>query len=343
MEALVAQAESLRIPTNEPMTTQVQMQTQVQEEPPYLHINPVTGHVMDVDPQDASAVYRALGSDHANPPDKPPQVPRWQFNIPERGDLGRPPPGRGGGGQPPCAPRPPPGGGRGGGGGGGGGGAFPLPGHAPPQPTEKFLGNALATFTGDQTKVDSFLTQWELYCRVNINNAAIQNQYQKTMLFLTYIQGDLVRVWVIAACRWLVNEVTNFGVDQYDPYLWESIEGAFRRQFADTLEKERAQMQLRQGFRMKDGNINKYVSKFDLLVDQAGYRADDPQTLKKFINGLPASLYKTIYQLDNPKTYEGWRQVAIRQQEKWLHMKSIKQGRNILERFQAGGTKPNNL
>ena len=91
------------------------------------------------------------------------------------------------------------------------------------------------------------------------------------MLFLTYVQGDLVRVWVVAACRWLVNEVTNFGVDQYDPYLWESIEGAFRRQFVDTLEKERAQMQLRQGFKMKDGNIDEYVAKFDLLVDQAGY------------------------------------------------------------------------
>ena len=163
------------------------------------------------------------------------------------------------------------------------------------------------------------------------------------MLFLTYVQGDLVRVWVVAACRWLVNEVTNFGVDQYDPYLWESIEGAFRRQFADTLEKERAQMQLRQGFKMKDGNIDEYVAKFNLLVDQAGYRADDPQTLEKFINGLPASLYETVYQLDDPKTYEEWRRAAIKRQEKWLHMQSIKQGRNILERFRAGATKPNNL
>ena len=91
------------------------------------------------------------------------------------------------------------------------------------------------------------------------------------MLFLTYIQGDLVRVWVVAACRWLVNEVTNFGVDQFDLYLWESIEGAFHRQFANTLEKERVQMQLCQGFKMRDGNIDEYVSKFDLLVDQAGY------------------------------------------------------------------------
>ena len=63
---------------------------------------------------------------------------------------------------------------------------------------------------------------------------------------------------------------------------------------------------------MRDGNIDEYVSKFDLLVDQAGYRADDPQTLEKFINGLPALLYKTIYQLDNPQTYEGWQKAAIR-------------------------------
>ena len=103
-----------------------------------------------------------------------------------------------------------------------------------------------------------------------------------------------------------MNEITNFGVDQFDPYLWESIKGAFLCQVADTLEKERAQMQLRQGVKMRDGNIDEYVSKFDLLVNQAGYRADDPQTLEKFINGLPPSLYKTIYQLDDPKTYEGW-------------------------------------
>ena len=308
---------------------------------------------MDVDPQDAPAIYRALGSDHADPPDAPPppQIPRWQFNVPRRGGPEGPPPGRGGGGgQPPHVPRPPlsrgggsGGGGGGGGRGGGGGGAFPLPGQAPPHATEKFLGNAPAIFTGDRTKVDSFLTQWELYCSVNANNVAIQNQYQKTMLFLTYIQGDLVRVWVIATCRWLVNEVTNFGVDQFDPYLWERIEGAFCRQFANTLEKERAQMQLRQGFKMKDGNIDEYISKFDLLVDQAGYRADDPQMLEKFINGLPASLYETIYQLDDPKTYKGWRQAAVKRQEKWLHMQSIKQGRNILERFRSGATKPNNL
>jgi hypothetical protein len=58
------------------------------------------------------------------------------------------------------------------------------------------------------------------------------------MLFLTYIKGDLVRTWVLAASQWLGQEVSLYHVDQYDPYLWTSIEGAFRQQFADTLEME---------------------------------------------------------------------------------------------------------
>jgi hypothetical protein len=186
--------------------------------------------------------------------------------------------------------------------------------------------------------------QWELYCGVNANNVAMQNQYQKTMLFLTYIKGDLVHTWVLAASRWLGQEVAVFHIDQYDPYLWESIEGAFQRQFADTLKKEQVQTKLRQGIRMKDGNIDQYVATFDTLVAQAGYEADDAQTLEKFISGLPASLYETIYQLDDPKNYEDWRWAAIKKQEKWLHMQSIKQGRRTLESFkQASGSRNNNL
>jgi hypothetical protein len=63
---------------------------------------------------------------------------------------------------------------------------------------------------------------------------------------------------------------------------------------------------------MKDGQIDEYVATFDTLVAQAGYKADDAQTLEKFISGLPVSLYETIYQLDGPKTYEDWRRAAIK-------------------------------
>ena len=39
VDALIAQAESLHFPADEPMVTQTQTQTQVHKEPPYLHIN----------------------------------------------------------------------------------------------------------------------------------------------------------------------------------------------------------------------------------------------------------------------------------------------------------------
>jgi hypothetical protein len=58
---------------------------------------------------------------------------------------------------------------------------------------------------------------------------------------------------------------------------------------------------------MKDRNIDEYVATFDTLIAQAGYKADNAQTLEQFISGLPASLYETIYQLDDLKNYEGWR------------------------------------
>jgi hypothetical protein len=231
-----------------------QTQTQVCEEPPYICINPVMGHTMNVDDDTAENIHRALGSDHADPPDEQrnTDIPQWQFQIP--GNANRqpfhpplqPPPRRPGGGGGDGDRN----GGGGGGGGGGSGGGLPTPagpGLFPPHgraPDTKFLGSKPEVFTGDRTKVESFLTQWELYCGVNANNAAIQNQYQKTMLFLTYVKGDLVRTWVLAASRWLGQEVTLYHVDQYDPYLWTSIEGAFRRQFADTLEMERAQNKL---------------------------------------------------------------------------------------------------
>jgi hypothetical protein len=250
VDALAARAELLHLPHDEPMA--MQTQTQVRKEPPYIRINPVTGHAMNVDEDTAENICRAPGSDHADPPDKHQHttILRWQFQIPRnasRQPFHPPPPppsrcpeggggsGGGGGG----------GGGSGGGGGGGGGGGLPAlarPGLFPPHrrapDTNKFLGSEPEAFTGDRTMVESFLMQWELYCGVNANNATIQNQYQKTMLFLTYIKGDLVRTWVLAASHWLGQEVSIYHVDQYDPYLWESIEGAFHRQFADMLEKE---------------------------------------------------------------------------------------------------------
>jgi hypothetical protein len=126
------------------------------------------------------------------------------------------------------------------------------------------------------------------------------------MMFLTYVQGPLVQPRVIAVAQWLVTWITQHHINEFNPILWNDIEEAFRRQFADTMKKEKAQATLRQGIFMKDRNIDKYVSQFDTLVNEAGFDPDDPQTLKKFTRDLPIGLYENIYQFDLPTNYEEW-------------------------------------
>ena len=95
------------------------------------------------------------------PPINPATVHRFtdNDNDDDLGGRGGGPPGPGGGG-PPQAP--------------GGGG--------PPQQahpfSEKFVGNAPIILTGDRSKTEQFLTQWELYWGVNNNNSLMRNTYR---------------------------------------------------------------------------------------------------------------------------------------------------------------------
>ena len=102
---------------------------------------------------------------------------------------GGPPIGSPGGGGPP----------RGGGlpgGGGPPGGPPGGPGGAGQPDSSRFIGKELQIFTGDCTKAEEFLTQWNLFVGINLNNAAMQNPYQRCLLFLTYLQGPHVNEWV---------------------------------------------------------------------------------------------------------------------------------------------------
>ena len=236
----------------------------------------------------------------------------------------------------------------GGGGGGDGGGGFPhggppddpnapggVPGEAPavPNATDKFIGVPPQVFTGDRTKMEDFLLQWKTYCGANRNNSTLAVPFTKAMIFLTFLQGDLVKTWVLSAMNWLHEMTDDNGWAQTDGRLYREIELDFRRAFADTLEGERAKAILRGGIQMKEGDIDAYVAQFDALVAQAGYDLDDPQTIEKFTNGLPTSLWETVYTMDDPTTYEEWRAATMKRQKKWLHTQSMKKARGNLNAF----------
>jgi hypothetical protein len=121
---------------------------------------------MPMNPDDI-ALYRAIGPDQPDPPAvREQQVsPRIPFGWP-RGGQG--PGGRPFGGPP--------------GGGGGPPGGIPMPMPQAPQPGghqgDKLVGNPPIIFTGDRSKAEQFITQWQLYEGVNITNTLMRNPYQ---------------------------------------------------------------------------------------------------------------------------------------------------------------------
>ena len=125
-------------------------------------INPATGHRFT---DDEVAIHRAITPNIRDPPlgERPMCSLCRGNNDNDNDDLGGrggglPGPGRGGGG--PLLP---------------GGGRLQQQAHPL---SKKFVGNTPIIFTGDRSKTEQFLTQWELYWGVNNNNSLMRNAYQ---------------------------------------------------------------------------------------------------------------------------------------------------------------------
>ena len=186
-------------------------------------INPITGTMMTAE---EIAINRAIGPDRNDPPEGSP--PRGPF----RGHGGNP--GGGGGGFPHGGGGPP--------GGGPPGGGFPHGGGGPPgggQPgggnnnnnggrgSDKLVGNPPEVFKGIRAKAESFLTFWGIYAGVNHENPTFANAYQRSLLFLTYIQGDDVAEWVQSMSHWLQRQVDQEGIPSNNIWLYNSTITSF--------------------------------------------------------------------------------------------------------------------
>jgi hypothetical protein len=156
----------------------------------------------------------------------PPIGRRYIYGGPPAGPFARLPGGPGGG---------PPGRGPPGGGPPGGGPPMPIP----PAPAiggvrnDKLVGNTPLIFTGEQSKAEEFIMQWQLYEGVNITNDLMRNTYQRAMLFLTYIQGPVVNEWVKGVNTWLRGQIINQRWAPTDEQLWNEVFDSFNRQFTN--------------------------------------------------------------------------------------------------------------
>ena len=287
-------------------------------------INPLTGHMYT---NDDVAAFRALQPDH---PDPPTQFTGQGFPIrstrtPGGGNPGIP------GGVPP-----------GGGGGGGGGGLPPAaPGQqAAPNAGDKLIGNPPFIFTRDRTKSEAFMSDWKKYRRANKDTACMREPYARATLFLTYIQGGNTTEWVDRLGEWLdyqINPINPRRTTENNEWLWNSVELAFNRQFADKLTQERAMAELKAGIKMKGEELDDYISHFEALVRHAGLAINDQLVVDIFTAGLPYNMYKELYNIQPPLVmYEDWRTAAIEQQKRFIHLKGRQEGfKQCLEKFKS--------
>ena len=141
------------------------------------------------------------------------------------------------------------------------------------------------------------------------------------MFFLTYIEGSCINKWVIAVNRWLTRQLQG-GITNMDERLWNEVAASFLQRFADNLAKEKAQSLLCEGIKMKGEDIDLYIAEFEEAVRTAEYRFNVPQTIDTFTEGLPTGLYQKILKLDQPRSYDQWKQAAIDQQQVYMHMKA---------------------
>jgi hypothetical protein len=224
----------------------------------------------------------------------------------------------------------------------------------------KLVGNTPLIFTGDRTRAEEFITQWQLYEGVNITNDLMRNTYQQAMLFLTYIQGPIVNKWVKGVNAWLRGQIINQRWAPTDKRLWNEVFDSFNRQFANVMEQEDAQVALAKGLQLEKGDLDKLITEFEQLVHHTagilqynpiqsailqnligqifateldyigecpqchtGYDVNQDLVLCIFTSALPNAMYKYIVRTMPPNTmYEQWRAAAINQQQIYVHMRN---------------------
>jgi len=133
--------------------------------------------------------------------------------------------------------------------------------------------------------------------------------YTRVLCFLSYIQGEDVQDWVTHELCWLWDQVHNSHVLPNNPWLWAQMAVHFENTFVDTMTQAKAWHELSK-LRMERGHINEYIAKFEQYITTAGYGADEPTVLEKFIKGLPNHLAKTCVEMDTPETWDKWKVLA---------------------------------
>ncbi len=150
--------------------------------------------------------------------------------------------------------------------------------------------------------------------------------YQRSMMFLSYIQGPLVNDWVKEQAQWLIDQVMG-GVPHAEENLWITIETRFHQAYTDTAEKQKAQHNIRD-LKMKGNNLDGFIAQFTTTAKKAGYDLDSEATLDVFQRALPFKLVANCVKFDHPVMWINWTRSAQTHQQEYIFLKERVKGNN---------------
>jgi hypothetical protein len=170
-------------------------------------------------------------------------------------------------------------------------------------------------FEGDRGKtmefLVAFLVAFKRFMIMNWDSAIAKDHYMKCTYFMGRIRGQKTQGWVQRNYDWL-DRVEGDPEELYGRSPWAVLEEDFKRSFVDYAQQEKAHDDL-QKLKMTGGNIDEYISEFQMLGHMAHMDLDDPAALRLFARGLPNSLADACIDLDGPESFEQWRNSAQRQ------------------------------
>src|SRR6266852_5402563 len=192
--------------------------------------------------------------------------------------------------------------------------------------TGKLAGEKPDIFTGDRTKADTFLHQFNLYRGMNETHETMTSPYFRTMCALSRIKGPLVQTWVnsqVEALREKTSRQLN-PIGQDENVLWTDFTMAFETAFTDTTKVQQAYNKLMH-LKMYKDDLDLYVATFKELASQAGFAEDAGLTIHQFAYGLKPALLDEVLR-NNPilTTMDQWTAAARQEQQKKVYHNSFR-------------------
>ncbi|KAI0276694.1 hypothetical protein BGY98DRAFT_934887 [Russula aff. rugulosa BPL654] len=186
---------------------------------------------------------------------------------------------------------------------------------------ESLIGAPPATFDGDRSKADRFITQFGLFRIINDRNVVITNPKRRTALALTYIRGPKVDAWVSQQYDALSTKVDDVNhalarthaadtpdTDEEEA-LWEDFIAEFKRAFAEPSWEVFARLE---NLRMAGDDV-------EMLAE---CKRESGPMVHYFRQGLPTNLERSIMKRQAiPNTIDEWQSAARKEVERRALMK----------------------